>query len=68
MVSNSAGESPIIIGYRLRLICYTRLGQPAKALITYQRCRHTFLSHLGTSPSQEIQLLYQSLTTDLRTE
>ncbi|WP_353735572.1 MULTISPECIES: bacterial transcriptional activator domain-containing protein [Nitrosomonas] len=54
MVSNSAGESPIIIGYRLRLICYTRLGQPAKALTTYQRCRHTFLSHLGTSPSQEI--------------
>jgi len=56
------------IFYRRLMICYTRLGQPAKALTTYQRCRHTFLSHLGTSPSQEIQLLYQSLITDLRTE
>lgn len=49
------------IFYRRLMICYTRLGRRARALSTYQRCRHTLLSHLGTSPSQETQLLYQAL-------
>ncbi len=51
------------IFYRRLMICYIRLGQPARVQSTYQRCRHTLLFHLGTGPSQETHLLYQSLMT-----
>jgi len=61
------GIEPVAeVFYRRLMICYTRLGQPARVQSTYQCCCHTLLSHLGTSPSQETQLLYQSLITSLR--
>lgn len=61
------GIEPVAeVFYRRLMICYTRLGRPAKVQSTYQCCCHTLLSHLGTSPSQETQLLYQSLITSLR--
>ena len=61
------GIEPVAeVFYRRLMICYTRLGQPARVQSTYQCCCHTLLSHLGTSPSQETQLLYQSLIASLR--
>lgn len=54
------------IFYRRLMACYARLGRPTKVQSTYQRCCHTLLSHLSARPSQETQLLYQSLITSLR--
>lgn len=61
------GIEPVAeVFYRRLMICYIRLGRPARIHSTYQCCCHTLLSYLGTSPSQETQLLYQSLIASLR--
>lgn len=53
---------PLIERFYQRLMsCYARLGRRAEALSEYQRCRQQLLSQLGISPSQEIQILYQTL-------
>jgi DNA-binding SARP family transcriptional activator len=49
------------IFYRRLMSCYAQLGQRTEALSVYQRCRHSLLVRLGISPSEDTQLLYQTL-------
>jgi LuxR family maltose regulon positive regulatory protein len=47
--------------YRRLMICHSRLGRRAEALAVFQRCRRALLTHLGISPTRELQDLYQKL-------
>lgn len=40
---------------------YIRLGRHAEAVSAYRRCRQSLLTHLGISPTQGTQMLYQKL-------
>jgi len=41
--------------------CYDRLGQRARAMRLYERCRRTLSSRFGVAPSREMEVLYQSM-------
>lgn len=56
-------EPLVEIFYQHLMNCYIQLGRHSEAITVYQRCRHILLSRLGISPGQEIQRIYQSLTT-----
>lgn len=56
-------EPLVEIFYQHLMNCYIQLGRHSEAITVYQRCRHILLSRLGISPGQEIQCIYQSLTT-----
>jgi DNA-binding SARP family transcriptional activator len=52
--------------YQGLMVCYLNLGQKAKALSAYNRCRRTLSSTLGVEPSPETQALYQKILTENR--
>ena len=47
--------------YRRLMTCHTKLGQRAEALVVFQRCRQSLLTHLGVSPTRKTQNGYQRL-------
>ncbi|MEW6377117.1 MAG: bacterial transcriptional activator domain-containing protein [Thermodesulfobacteriota bacterium] len=44
--------------YQGLIACYLNLGQKAKALSAYNRCKRTLSSTLGIEPSGETKALY----------
>ncbi len=47
--------------YQGLIICYQRLGQEAKAMEIYNRCRAALSEYLGLSPSTRTEELFESL-------
>ncbi|MEW6377578.1 MAG: bacterial transcriptional activator domain-containing protein, partial [Thermodesulfobacteriota bacterium] len=52
--------------YQGLIACYLNLGQKAKALSAYNRCKRTLSSTLGIEPSDKIQRIYKSIITNRR--
>lgn len=47
--------------YQHLMICYKHLGQHAKAIETYRRCKKTLSAALGIDPSPKTQAIYKSV-------
>ncbi|NWG04641.1 MAG: hypothetical protein HXY44_17450 [Syntrophaceae bacterium] len=47
--------------YQGLMVCYLNLGQKAKALSAYNRCKRTISSTLGIDPSAKTQAIYKSI-------
>jgi two-component SAPR family response regulator len=47
--------------YQGLMVCYLNLGQKAKALSAYNRCKRTLSSTLGIDPSPKTATIYRSL-------
>jgi two-component SAPR family response regulator len=47
--------------YQGLMDCYQHLGQKAKALSVYSRCKRTLSSTLGIEPSPKTEAIYKSL-------
>jgi len=47
--------------YQRLMLCYRRLGQEAKAVMVYQRCKAALLRNLGIAPSSQTEAIYQQV-------
>jgi LuxR family maltose regulon positive regulatory protein len=43
------------------MTCHHRLGQPARAVEAYNRCKNTMLSTLGVKPSLKTEAIHRAL-------
>ncbi|MDD1749848.1 MAG: hypothetical protein LUO89_08225 [Methanothrix sp.] len=47
--------------YQHLMICYRQIGQRAKAIETYRRCKRTLTAVLGIEPSLKTQAIYKAI-------
>ncbi|HUL30879.1 MAG TPA: BTAD domain-containing putative transcriptional regulator [Thermodesulfobacteriota bacterium] len=54
--------------YQHLMVCYRNLGQPAKAIEVYRRCRKTLSTVLGIGPSSKTEAIFENLKRNVNLE
>jgi two-component SAPR family response regulator len=52
--------------YQHLMICYKELGQHAKAIETYRRCKKTLSAAFGIEPSPKTEIIYNNLKENIK--